>query len=391
MIKALYIALLQVRMYLQDRGDLGFSLLLPIITFALMYGAFGGGLEFNGTAHIVNNDKGGVFAERLIEKLKQDNSVNVELISISEANAKLDRSDLLMVIVIPDDFSRKLTAGEPAELMFKQRGNGGDEGQIVSSIVGGIADSMSQDLKIRSQVGNVLEGSGIPQQEIKQKIDTLQAEEEKSPTISVREETIGGGPDPVDFFLPGILTMYVLFAITMNARVLVEERKKGTLERLLTTRLTIGQLFLGKFTANWSRGFIQALILLALSYAVFQIGGVASFGVCVIIAIVLIAAVSSLGLIIGSIARTEDQSTWISVFFTMTMVILSGTFFEISEGSVMDTLSIISINTYANDAFRTIIAEGGSLGDVGFELLVMACVAIAGFLLSRFIFKAIPS
>ena len=391
MIKALYIALLQVRMFLQDRGDLGFSLLLPIITFALMYGAFGGGVEFHGTAHIVNDDSKGIYAERLIEQLRQEDGVDVDLLSMSEANSKLDRSDLLLVIVIPEDFSRKLAADETAQLVIKQRGNGGDEGQIISSIVGGIADKLAQDLRIRSQVIDVLEGTGIDEEKIDEKITDLQVAEEESPTISVSEDTIGGGPDPVDFFLPGILTMYVLFAITLNARVLVEERKKGTLERLLTTRLTIGQLFLGKFAANWSRGFVQALILLALSYAVFQIGGFTSFGACVIIAVVLIAAVSSLGLIIGSIARTEDQATWISVFFTMTMVILSGTFFEISEGSIMETLSIVSINTYANDAFRSVIAEGGSLGGVGFELLVMACVAIAGFLVSRIIFKVIPS
>ncbi|MCJ7521451.1 MAG: ABC transporter permease, partial [Dehalococcoidia bacterium] len=103
--------------------------------------------------------------------------------------------------------------------------------------------------------------------------------------------------------------------------------------------------------------------------------------------IVFIAAVSALGLIIGSVARTEDQATWIAVFFTMSMVMLGGTFFEIPESGVLNVLSKISINTYANDAFRTIIADGGSLADVGLQMGVMAGVAVVGLFLGRVIFK----
>jgi hypothetical protein len=40
--RALIIALREVKTYLQDKGDLAFSLLLPVATFALIYGAFGG-------------------------------------------------------------------------------------------------------------------------------------------------------------------------------------------------------------------------------------------------------------------------------------------------------------------------------------------------------------
>ncbi|MBC8476963.1 MAG: hypothetical protein H8D49_01330, partial [Dehalococcoidia bacterium] len=59
MFKAILVAIHEVHIYLQDKGDLAFSLLLPVVTFALMYGAFGGEMEFHGTAHIVNQDPGG--------------------------------------------------------------------------------------------------------------------------------------------------------------------------------------------------------------------------------------------------------------------------------------------------------------------------------------------
>ena len=208
--------------------------------------------------------------------------------------------------------------------------------------------------------------------------------------MGIREETVGASPDPVKQFLPGIITMFVLFAITLTASALVEERRKGTLERLLTTRLSAGQLFVGKFLANTSRGFVQTLILLALAYIVFQLFTPLSFVECLVIALIFAAAAGALGLVIASAARTQDQATWIAVFFTMVMVMLGGTFFEIPEGSVLYTISRFSINTYANDAFKTIIAQGGSLADVGLELGILAGVIVVGLVLSRILFRVMP-
>jgi ABC-2 type transport system permease protein len=184
--------------------------------------------------------------------------------------------------------------------------------------------------------------------------------------------------------------MFVLFSITLNARAIVEERKKGTLERLLTTRLSAGQLFTGKFLSSILRGFTQTLILLSLAYAVFRIFSPLSFIECLVVAIVFSAAASALGLLIASIVRTEDQATWVAVFVTMAMVMVSGTFFEISEGSMLYSVSKISLNTYANNAFNTLIVQGGSLGDISTELIVFAGVIVAGLMLSRFLFKVIP-
>ncbi|TET17957.1 MAG: ABC transporter permease, partial [Dehalococcoidia bacterium] len=379
-----------VRIYLQDKGDLAFSLLLPIAIFALMYGAFGGQTQFHGTAHVVNEDRGALYSALLIERLEEIDNLDVKLHSASKADSKLDRADLVMVLYIPNGFSERLASGEQAQLVLKQRGNGGDEGQIVASIVRGVAQEMAQEFQVRSQVSDALAGSGISQDRIDVTVHRLLEDERESPAVAVSEETVGGSPDPVNEFLPGIVTMFVLFAITLTARMLVEERKKGTLERLLTTQLSVGQLFVGKFLVNLSRGFIQTLILLLLSYAVFQMFTPLSFIESMVLAVIFIAAVSSMGLIIGSIARTEDQATWIAVFFTMATVILGGTFFEIPEGGVLNVLSKLSINTYANDAFETIIAEGGTLADVGLQMGVMAGAAAVGLLLGRILFRVMP-
>lgn len=380
----------EVRTYLQDRADLAFSLLLPIVIFALMYFAFGGQLLFHGTAHVVNEDPAGTYSTVFLEQLDELENLDVELLSTEEADSKLESSDLLMVLYIPEGFSARLASAEPAQLLFKQRGNGGDEGQIVASLVRSLAEEMNQEFQVYAQVSSALEEWDVPQERIAVVTQDFLDQERAQPIVAVSEETVGTSLDPVEMFLPGVVTMFVLFAVTLSARAIVEERRLGTLERLLTTRLGVGQLFVGKFLASVSRGFVQTLILLVLAYIVFQIFTPLSFIECLVIALIFAAAASALGLVIAAIARSEDGATWIAVVFTMVMVMVGGTFFEISEGSALYSVSRFSLITYANSAFNTVIAQGGSLADLALELGVLAGVAVVGLVISRILFRVMP-
>ena len=387
--KALIVALREVRSYMQDKADLAFSLLLPIVTFALIYGAFGGSGLFHGTAYIVNEDTNGVYARQLLDSIKKQDSLTVQMLSRADAENKLNRSDINIVFFIPSDFSDKLSNGQPVGLTVMQRGNGGQEGQIVASIIGGVVSEINQQFNVTAQVSQALAGKDIPAAQISLTAMQFLDREHQYPLVGIKEVSVGVKPNMVNDFLPGIITMYVLFAVSISAAALVEERRKGTLERLLTTHLTVGELFFGKFLSNVFRGFIQTFILLALSYAVFRIFTPLSFLEALLIALLFATACSAIGLLIASAVKTQDAATWIGVFFTMTMTMLGGTFFTISKGTTLYTFSKLSVNGYAITAFKTII-NNGSFSTLGVEISVMVGVTLVGLIVSRLIFKALP-
>ena len=379
----------EVRDFLQDKGDLSFSILLPIITFALLYGAFSGNLQFNGTAYIVNNDAGGKYSTQLIEQIDSYAGIDVQTLSASDADAKLSRSAILMAVVIPQDFSADLTSGKQVQLLFKQRGNGGTDSQIIAGMVQGAAQEIAQQVQVttRVQQSAYVKAAGVNDAQIQITVQQLVAANESSPAVAVIDTTIGKSVDPVNQFLPGIITMYVLFAINLTAQALVSERRGGTLERLATTRLKVRELFFGKFLAYVARGFLQTLALMLLAYAVFRFFTPVSFLESLVLALIFAAACSGLGLIIGSLARTQGQATWISVFFTMLMVMLSGTFFTPQQGSVLETLGHFSINTYANNAFRDVMVNGGSLASVRGDIFILLGVAAAALIIGSLLFR----
>lgn len=388
--KALFIMAREVRDFLQDKGDLSFSLLLPVVTFALIYGAFSGNLQFNGTAYVVNGDAGGKYSTMLLQALRSYKGLSVQMLSGPDADSRLFRSAILMAVFIPSDFSSNLEAGQLTQLVFKQRGNGGAEGQIVANLVQGAAQEIAQQVQVlaRVEASSPLQGANVPSSQVQAVVQQLLSQEETSPSVTIVDNTVGKAPDPVNQFLPGIMTMYVLFAVNLTAQALVNERRNGTLERLMTTRLRVRELFFGKFLAYVARGFVQTTVLLLLSYAVFRLFTPMAFLEALALALIFATTCSALGLIIGSLSKTQGQATWISVFFTMLMVMLSGTFFTIQKGSVMDTLSHVSINTYANSAFRAVITQGNSLSTVGTDILVMVAVTVVGLIIGGLVFKA---
>jgi ABC-2 type transport system permease protein len=387
--KVFAIATREVRSYLQDRADLAFSLLLPIAIFALMYGAFSGQTLFNGTVYVVNQDGDGVHAQRLIERLSGKEGLQVSLLELEDANARLERSDILVVAIIPEGFSAQLDSGWPTKITFRQRGNGGTEGQIVASMVRGEANALSQEMQIERQVRMALAGKGIAGDHVGTTVQGLLERERLSPTVQVVESTVGGAVNLVHAFMPGIMTMFVLFAITLGSRVLVEERKKGTLERLLTTQLTVGQLYGGKLLAGVARGSVQVLILLSLAGLVFRLFTPLSFVAMFLVSVLFVTAATTLALIIASASRTEDQAISISVFFTMATVMLGGAFFPIPPDSILHLISLASITTYVNTAYQTLLAGDASFSSLARELLVLGGTVVVGLIVSRSLFRVV--
>ena len=100
----------------------------------------------------------------------------------------------------------------------------------------------------------------------------------EAPFVSVEVERTGETTAPFNIFFPGILTMMVMFAVTLNAISIVEERLDGRLERLMITGSGLNGIFAGKFLAGMVRGFLQAFILATLGWAAFRSFGPSDYG-----------------------------------------------------------------------------------------------------------------
>ncbi len=385
MLRPLLIAWVELKRFAVDRGAVALSIALPIALFALMYSVFGRGASFSATASVVDLD-GGPAAAGLLDRVSAVDGVTVEMLTEAEADRALDRSYVLTAVFIPAGFSERLGAGEPASVLFKRRGSGGETGQIVSQIVQGAAQDVAAEFEIRELVRSHLDGSGAPEAQIVATVGALMDEAGAAPAVAVERRSVGEEQDPIDRLIPGVLTMFLMFAATLSAASIIVERKAGTLERLLTTRLSANQLFVGKFLASVGRAMAQALVLLSLAFAALRVGDAAAFAQVAVFSLLIAAAVSSLGLVVAGMARTPEQANWGSAFLTMTMTVFSGTFVSVGETGVLAFLSKLTLNKYAIDGIHGIISGGGLAGQ-GPEAAVLGGIAVVGFIAARVAFR----
>ena len=387
MLLPVHIALLELKRYLLDWGELGFSIALPVMLFALIYGAFGGEESFHATAHLVDLDRG-PHARALIARLDALDEVTVNERSMEDADLALDRSAILLAVVIPSGFTAGIDSGGPVGITFKKRGNGGNSGQIVEALVRAISQDIGGEVRAIRAVTAALGSSTIPQDRIEAEVRASLAASQDQPAVGVKVRQLGTqSSDPIYRLVPGLLVMFLLFAVTIGAQTLVTERQNGTLERLMTTRLGPNQLFLGKFLSGVVRATVQAIILLLLAFAVLRIGDPVDFGELVISSVLVAAAASAIGLVIGSVARTRDQAIWAAVFFTMFMTVFGGTFFDVSANGPLDILSRLTLTRYSVDAMFGMLSGGETLVQQGVGATVLVSTTVFSLVIARVLFR----
>ena len=204
------------------------------------------------------------------------------------------------------------------------------------------------------------------------------------------EQGTEAGDELFSRLLPGLIVMFVMFSVTLAAQAFVEDRRTGTLERLMTTRLGVNQLFVGKLLSGILRAMFQTVVMLSLAFVVFRPGGPLAFVELLAFSLLAAAAFTGVSLVIGAVARTRNQAAWSAVFFTLVMVVFGGTFFQIAEGSLMEAISKATINAYAIDAMQNIIGKGEHLSQQWLEMAVMAGVAVVGLTIARLLFRVTP-
>lgn len=381
----------ELKMFLVDAQMLFFSLALPLVLVVLMVATFGGQTRFNAKAYVVNLDEGAAGAE-FVRRLQAVPELTVEVLDQATADRRLGDSDILNVIVIGPDFSARVAAGQEPRVTVRRRGTGGTEGQIATSYAAAMARQLAGESLVVNRVAGVLAAMGraVPRATIEAKVASLFEETWANPPVAVVEETVGARPEPVAIFLPGLITMFTVFAISLTSVGIVNERKKGTLERLMTTRLTRGEFLAGNWLGSLGRGLVQIVFLFSLAWAVFRIFTPASFVAVLAFGALAVGSVAGLGLVIAAISRTPDQANWIAVSFTMVMTTLGGSFFDLSgaRGAVA-VLSRLTYNFWANDGLRRLIVRGESLTSpaIAKDMAVLAGIAVLSWALALTFFR----
>ena len=207
---------------------------------------------------------------------------------------------LLLVLHVQPQFSRRMLSGQPAPLQVIVDGRNSNTALIALNYVRTVVTTFNEDR---------MAARG-------------------SPSLPARLETRAWFNPNLEsrwFFIPGIIgVLTLLVTMLITALSVAREREQGTFDQLLVTPLRPVEILVGKALPGFLIGIVEATLILLVATLWFRVPLVGSLATLYAgLALFLLSAVG-MGLLISSLAVTQQQGLLGAFLFMVPAVILSG-------------------------------------------------------------------
>ncbi len=281
----------------------------------------------------------------------------------------LDDGRAVVAVVIPSDFSTQLQRGERTSLQVLMDGQDSNTSTIALGYINGILQSEMMD-----QIEGQLMGS-----EAAAEVHLI------SPNLRVwyNEELKNS-----DYMVPGIVVFLLTMVTTLVAAMgLVREREIGTLEQLLVAPIRKHELLIGKLVPFAVLGLIELVFAISVAKLIYDIPIVGNLGLLLIFTIVYLFTTLGLGLFISATSGTQQQAMFLTLFFLMFFMLMSGFLFPIENmPKTMQIISLLNPMRYFVLVIREIFIKGAVVRHLfhqGVALLIFGAVVFT-FAVLRF-------
>jgi len=278
-----------------------FALVVPTILQVFLY-AYAATLEVSNASIGVLNEDWGQGAVQLISRLERASAFSEirRMTDLAEVRQAIDAQQVIAVLHIDQEFSRRLASGQLASLQLLLDGRRSNGAQLVNAYLGAIvADFVQERVVTRTParpVSVVVERSWF------------------NPNREYRMAMIPA--------LIGTLGMFTV--MTVVAMSVARERELGTFEQLLVSPLQPLEIIVGKAIPGLIIGYVLGSVILLLSTFLFGIPLLGSYLMLYGALTVFLLAVIGVGLFISSLVVTQQQAILGAMVFAVPSMLLSG-------------------------------------------------------------------
>ena len=339
---ALEIAGRSLRQRLRDRSAVLVAVVVPLALAAIF--AFTLGDAGSGRLHVklavVDSDRGAASASLVRDVLPavaRRGIVDLRRATSAESARRLVRDGAVAAaIIVPAGFSRAVAHDAPAGLEVV-----GNVDQPIGTLVArSIAQSFVGELSaVRTAVVAVTVTAGSRGD------PTLLARRAAAlPTPLVLADVTGTRRelDARTFYAAGMAVFFLFFTVQFGVSGLLDERREGTLARLLAAPIPRASILGGMVLTCFALGVVSMTVLALATHFLFGARWGDPLGVALLIMAGVLAATAVMSLV-ATIARSPDQAGWWQSIIALVLGMLGGAFFPVQQaGGVLAFVSLLT-------------------------------------------------
>ncbi|MFZ5820594.1 MAG: ABC transporter permease [Chloroflexota bacterium] len=390
MIRIFDIALKDLTQFLRDFKTFMFLLLMPILFTLLLGYAFGGfgGSESDSRLPVgfLNEDERWI-SDTLHDLLADSDLIRIEeddSLSASDLDRMVAEGDLAAAVIIPSGYSKAVLADKTARLIV-----------IADTGTSAWTTIEAELLKLTNRLDGAVRTASIMEELDSERLPFKYGFEQTldawtDPPIAILETTSSAIKDVSDevealaHTAPGMMLQFAIAGLLTCAQVIVTERKSRTLQRILTTNTRRIQILLGHYLAIFLLIFIQFAILITFGQFILKIDYLRAPEATFLVAFSAALCISALGLLIGVVARSEEQAVTFSLIPMFVFSGLGGAWVPLEvTGETFAAIGHVSPVAWAMDGFKNIVIRG-----FGLESVLLPSVALAGYAILFFTLAA---
>jgi ABC-2 type transport system permease protein len=395
----------------RDRAALMLSFIVPIVFFSIFAGIFGAQKSKTPktTVAIADLDRSDS-SRRLIDALKHESALDVALtpkksttpFDAKSAEATVRAGDAPVALLIPKGFgtTRIQFAGGSNRPAFRLLADSADP--IADQVVGGLLQKNMMlsmpEMMMDAGVTEVDRWSGGLTAQQKANLDqnmksyrTFSANPSTTRSADSlikieKTDVIGQNKSNVvaALYAAGIGVMFLLFTASNAGGALLEENESGTLDRILTTRLTLTQLLLGKLAYLWTLGFTQICVMFIWGAIAFRLQLAQHIGGFLIMALTTSLATSAFGLLLASVCRTRAQLGAMSTLVVLSLSAIGGSMFpRFLMPAGLQKAGLVLFNSWALEGFTNVFWRELPLTSLVLPAAVLVGWGIVFFIVAR--------
>lgn len=405
----------EIQLLLRDRGTLALLFLLPMLIAGMMGGGNLASIAGEESTillsiYMVNQDSA-EFGREVTKAIQEIPQLEVlELSSPSEAEGQIAKGKAAAAVIIPADFSQKISNHEPTQIEVIVDPAQPESASIITGIMNQVVTEVTIWGEVQYGVRSILEKSGIlavasPQEQraiAAQSLGVIMTrlnEIRENPAIIVENINIQGEEAGswltlyFPFLFSGITVMFAFFIVGTMASTLLGERETGTLRRLLAAPIPRGAILAGKILAYMLLVCIQIAVLLTFSHLAFNvIMGNSPLGLALLTLCVAFVA-TSLGMLVAALSKTPEQAGNTGTILAFVLGGLGGSIplgsatLASRAGGLRQVLAAILPNGYAVEGYYRLMAENGDVVRILPQLGVLLGMGVLFFLIAVWRFK----